>query len=59
LARFLILALLTIRYGKQVVDVLANIFRTHLHWALGVLGAGAAIWLLFHMRSRRRKAQQS
>ena len=37
LARFLLLSLLVIKYGKQVVDVLATLFRTHLHWVLGIL----------------------
>jgi membrane protein YqaA with SNARE-associated domain len=58
LARFLILSALTIRYGKQVVDVLATLFRTHLHWVLGALGAAVAIWFVLHLRGRRKKAQQ-
>jgi len=57
LARFLILSLLTIKYGKQVVQVVATLFRTHLHWVLGILGAAVGVWLVLHLRARRRKAK--
>ncbi|HVO61498.1 MAG TPA: VTT domain-containing protein [Terriglobales bacterium] len=57
LARFLLLSLLTIRYGKQVVEVLATLFRTHLHWVLGIGGAAIGVWLMLHLRGRRRKAK--
>jgi membrane protein YqaA with SNARE-associated domain len=56
LARFLILSLLTIKYGEQVVEVVATLFRTHLHWVLGICGAAAGIWLILHLRSRRKNA---
>jgi membrane protein YqaA with SNARE-associated domain len=54
LARFLILSLLTIKYGKQVVQVVATLFKTHLHWVLGILGAAVGVWLILHLRSRRK-----
>ena len=57
LARFLILSLLTIKYGKQVVQVVATLFSTHLHWVLGISGAAIGIWLILHLRSRRKKAR--
>jgi membrane protein YqaA with SNARE-associated domain len=57
LARFLILSLLTIRYGKQVVQVLGALFHTHLHWVLGICGAAIGFWLILHLRARRRKAR--
>jgi len=57
LARFLILSLLTIKYGKQVVQVVATLFSTHLHWVLGILGAAVGVWLVLHLRARRRKAK--
>ena len=57
LARFLLLSLLTIKYGKQVVEVLATLFRTHLHWVLGICGAAIGVWLILHLRGRRRKAR--
>jgi membrane protein YqaA with SNARE-associated domain len=58
LARFLLLSLLVIKYGKQVVDVLATLFRTNLHWVLGIAGAAIGIWLILHLRSRRRRAKK-
>jgi membrane protein YqaA with SNARE-associated domain len=57
LARFLILSLLTIKYGKQVVQVVATLFRTHLHWVLGILGAAVGGWLILHLRAGRKKAK--
>lgn len=56
LARFLILSLLTIRYGKQVVGVVGTLFHTHLHWVLGIIGAAVGIWLILHLRSRRKRS---
>ena len=54
LARFLILSLLTIRYGKQVVEIVGTLFRTHLQWVLGILGAAIGLWLILHLRNRRK-----
>jgi membrane protein YqaA with SNARE-associated domain len=59
LARFLLLALLTIRYGRQVVEVVATLFRTHLHWVLGICGVAIGIWLILHLRGRRKKAENT
>ncbi len=54
-ARFLMLSLLTIKYGKQVVSVVGALFHTHLHLVLGLLGAAIAVALLFYVRRRRRQ----
>jgi uncharacterized membrane protein YdjX (TVP38/TMEM64 family) len=52
--RFVILSLLTMKYGKEVVNVVGNLFRTHLHLMLGVIGAAIAIgFLVRQMRKRR------
>jgi membrane protein YqaA with SNARE-associated domain len=56
LARFFILSLLTIRYGSQAMNVVAALFRTHLHWVLGTLGAVIGVWLVLHLKNRRRRA---
>jgi membrane protein YqaA with SNARE-associated domain len=56
LARFLILSLLTIKYGKEVVQIVATLFRTHLQWVLGICGAAVGIWLILHLRNRRNRA---
>jgi membrane protein YqaA with SNARE-associated domain len=52
--RFLILAVLTLRYGQGVVEVVGHLFRTHLHLTLGVIGAAIVIaWLLRQHRRNR------
>ena len=57
LARFGILSFLTIRYGANVVGAFASLFRTHLHWVLGVAGALLGIWFLFQIRKRNKKGK--
>jgi membrane protein YqaA with SNARE-associated domain len=53
--RFTILALLTIRFGPQVVTVVNGLIRDHLLVTLIVLGAGvAAILIYIYARKRRR-----
>lgn len=55
--RFFILAVLTMKYGQGVVEVVAHLFRTHLHLTLGVIGIALAIaWLVWQRRRRRRPA---
>lgn len=53
--RFLILSLLTMKYGKDVVNVVGGLFRTHLHLTLGVVGAAAMIALLVRQTRRKKK----
>jgi membrane protein DedA with SNARE-associated domain len=53
--RFLILSVLTMKYGKDVVNVVGGIFRTHLHLTLGVVGAAAMIALLVRQTRRKKK----
>src|SRR5690349_15066068 len=56
--RFLILAGLTMKYGQGVVNVVANLFRTHLHLTLGVLGAALLVtWVLWQRRRKRSRAE--
>ena len=58
--RFLILAVLTMKYGQGVVEVLAHLFKTHLHLTLGVLGAAIlAVWLVRQRRRKRRLAENN
>ncbi len=56
LARFGILSLLTIKYGRDVVAAFAFMFRTHLHLVLGAAGAGIGIWFLLRLKKRKRMA---
>ena len=58
--RFLILAALTMKYGQGVVEVVAHLFKTHLHLTLGVLGAAIlAVWLVRQRRRKRRLAENN
>lgn len=43
--RFLVLALLTMKFGPQIVDVTGTLSRHHLRWVLGGVVLGALIWL--------------
>ncbi|PYX83018.1 MAG: TVP38/TMEM64 family protein, partial [Acidobacteria bacterium] len=55
LVRFLILSLLTIKYGRGVVNLVAHLFRTHLHWTLGILGALILLGVLVRQLRRRNR----
>jgi membrane protein YqaA with SNARE-associated domain len=44
--RFLLLSLLTIKFGPDVVHLLAAIFREHLNLVMLVAAAGAVAWLM-------------
>jgi len=46
MVRFLILGLLTIRFGPDVVQLLGTLFRTHYYWVLLALAAGLVVWLV-------------
>jgi membrane protein YqaA with SNARE-associated domain len=43
--RFLVLALLTLKFGPQIVDLTGALLRHHLGWVLGVVVLGILIWL--------------
>ena len=43
--RFLVLALLTMKFGPQIVDVTGTLFQHHLRWVLGGVVLGALLWL--------------
>jgi len=43
--RFLVLALLTLKFGPQIVDLTGALFRHHLGWVLGAVVLGILIWL--------------
>ena len=46
MVRFLILGLLTIRFGPDVVQLLGRLFRQHYYWVLMAIAAGLAAWFL-------------
>jgi membrane protein YqaA with SNARE-associated domain len=43
--RFLVLALLTLKFGPQIVDLTGALLRNHLGWVLGAVVLGILIWL--------------
>jgi len=54
--RFLLLALLTIKFGPQFVQFTGQFFKQHFHWILGTVGLGLLIWLV--LGSMRRNARK-
>ena len=54
--RFLILSLLTIKFGPQFIEVVGNLFRHHFKLVLLAVAVGLAVWLWWW---RRKKARQS
>jgi membrane protein YqaA with SNARE-associated domain len=43
--RFLVLALLTLKFGPQIVELTGALLRHHLGWVLGAVALGVLIWL--------------
>jgi membrane protein YqaA with SNARE-associated domain len=53
--RFLVLALLTLWFGPQIVELMGTVVRQHFGWLLGAVAGGVLVWLLMR-RSKKRKA---
>jgi len=53
--RFLTLALLTLWFGPQIVELMGNVFRRHIYWVLGAVVLGTVVWLVM----RRRGAEKA
>ena len=53
--RFLILALLTLWFGPQIVQLTGTLVREHFAWLLGAVAGGVLVWLLMR-RSKKRTA---
>jgi membrane protein YqaA with SNARE-associated domain len=52
--RFIILGILTLKFGPQVVETTGNIFRRHFSVLVGVLIGAVAVWLIMRRRGRRK-----
>ena len=50
--RFLVLALLTLWFGPQIVELAGTLFRQHFYWVLGVAVGGLFLWLLLRRKKR-------
>jgi membrane protein YqaA with SNARE-associated domain len=52
--RFLLLSILTLRFGPQFVHIFGTLFHEHWRWVLAAVAVGLAIWLI-RIRLNRRK----
>ena len=57
LVRFLVLSLLTLKFGPDVVKLIAALFSRHLYVVLVVAGAAMIGWFLRKRSGRRRRAR--
>jgi membrane protein YqaA with SNARE-associated domain len=54
MVRFLLLGLLTIRFGPDVVQLLGTVFRQHYYLILEAIIVGLVVWFVMRRRKRRR-----
>jgi membrane protein YqaA with SNARE-associated domain len=52
--RFFVLALLTLWFGPQIVQIVGGLFRQHIYWVLGAIAGGLLLGLLLWRRKRIR-----
>jgi hypothetical protein len=52
--RFLVLGLLTIRFGPDVVHLLGTVFRQHYYLILEAIIVGLVLWFVMRRRKQRR-----
>ncbi len=52
--RFLLLSILTLRFGPQFVHIFGTLFHEHWRWVLAAVAVGLAIWLI-RIRLKKRK----
>lgn len=57
--RFSVLSLLTLKYGRDVVHLVSVLFRSHLNWVLGIVGAVLLVVLLVRLRQRKNNNRAS
>ena len=49
--RFFLLAILTIRFGPDIVHLTSSVFKTHWHWVLGAVLLGLVLWLVLRRKT--------
>ncbi len=54
--RFMVLSLLTLKFGPQFVQFTGTLFREHFTWVLGAVAVGLASWLAVRRAKRESKA---
>jgi membrane protein YqaA with SNARE-associated domain len=50
MVRFVLLGLLTIKFGPDVVYLFGTLFRQHYLWLVGAIVAGLAVWLVMRRK---------
>ena len=51
--RFLILSLVTIRFGKDFVEQGGNLLSHHFKWVLAAVGVALLVWLIVRVRKKK------
>jgi membrane protein YqaA with SNARE-associated domain len=59
MVRFLLLGLLTIKFGPDVVYVFGMLFRQHYYWLLGAIAAGLLVWLIMRRKMKKTIAEDA
>jgi membrane protein YqaA with SNARE-associated domain len=59
MVRFLLLGLLTIKFGPDVVHILGALFREHLYLVMLLAAAGIVAWLMHRKREGKTRKSQS
>ena len=54
--RFTVLALLTLKFGPDIVRITGEIFRQHFSWVLAAVAMGLVIWLVVRRTRGKSKA---
>ncbi|MGH9497597.1 MAG: YqaA family protein [Terriglobales bacterium] len=57
--RFLILAILTIKFGPDVVHLIGELFGHHYYWVLAAAVMGLIVWLALHRKRQRRLSREA
>lgn len=57
--RFLILGILTIKFGPDVVRLTGELFGHHYYWILAAVVMGMIVWLTLHRKRRRSREAAS
>jgi membrane protein YqaA with SNARE-associated domain len=55
MVRFLLLGVLTIKFGPDVLRMSGTIFREHYYWVLGAIFGGLAVWFVLRTRNKKTK----
>ena len=55
--RFLLLALLTLWFGPQIVELTGALFRRHIYWVLGAVVLGVALWLVWRQQKKQSRSR--